>query len=261
MHERNASIWGGERCASGGNLSSRRRWTGRDAGEFRRFCRRSARAAAVVLMSTWNRCDNIGVKRLSAFLSGDHAVQRRRIPFSVDVESEVCRCVPCFASIPGLDAHVSRSPAFQQTEAVYTLLTRSATAHHLADLRLDEPSRLAALIAISQLRVKAAGHPAALDAERSLSELESAWTALLALDQGGGDSVDGGQVQEGELLTRAREAKAKLEITVCSARGELVSLRAGLAVRAAPPVARRTGYGRSFRLLTLPFVSCKQTIF
>jgi hypothetical protein len=116
----------------------------------------------------------------------------------------------------------------RQTEAVYTLLTRSATAHHLADLRLDEPSRLAALIAISQLRVKAAGHPAALDAERSLSELESAWAALLALDQGGGDSVDGGQVQEGELLTRAREAKAKLEITACSARGESVSLRAGL---------------------------------
>lgn len=140
------------------------------------------------------------------------------------------RCVVAFLAFPPCprsDAYVADFPALIQTEAVYTLLTRSATAHHLADLRLDEPSRLAALIAISQLRVKAAGHPAALDAERSLSELESAWTALLALDQGGGDSVDGGQVQEGELLTRAREAKAKLEITACSAQGESVPLRAG----------------------------------
>lgn len=43
---------------------------------------------------------------------------------------------------------------------------------------------------------------------------------MLALDAGGGDSLDGGVTPEGELLTRAREAKAKLEITACAARGE-----------------------------------------
>ncbi|GAA5968436.1 hypothetical protein JCM8115_006387 [Rhodotorula mucilaginosa] len=171
------------------------------------------------------KCDSIGVKRLSVYLTGDHAVQQTCIPFSVDVESE--------------------------TEAVYTLLTRSATAHHLADLRLDEPSRLAALIAISQLRVKAAGHPAALDAERSLSELESAWAALLALDQGGGDSVDGGQVQEGELLTRAREAKAKLEITACSARDDLLP----------PIIATLDAVTQNYERLSLPELAARNYSF
>ncbi|GAA5868665.1 hypothetical protein JCM3774_003619 [Rhodotorula dairenensis] len=171
------------------------------------------------------RGDAVGVKQLSAYLTRDPTVRRTRTPFSVDVESE--------------------------TEAVYALLTRSATAHHLATLRLDEPSRLAALIAISQLRVKAAGHPAKVDAERSLSELESAWTALLALDAGGGDSLDGGHVPEGELLTRAREAKAKLEITACSARDQLLP----------PIIATLDAVAQNYERLSLPELAARNYSF
>ncbi|GAA5988139.1 hypothetical protein JCM10908_002082 [Rhodotorula pacifica] len=171
------------------------------------------------------RCDSTGARQLSVYLSGDTSVRQLRTPFSVDVESE--------------------------TEAVYTLLTRSATADHLADLKLDEPSRLAALIAISQLRVKAAGHPANVDAERSLTELESAWTALLALDEGGGDSLDGGTVQEGELLTRAREARAKLEITACSARDDLLP----------PIIATLDAVAQNYERLSLPELSARNYSF
>lgn len=111
-----------------------------------------------------------------------------------------------------------------QTEPVYTLLTKCATAHHLARLGLDEPSRLASLIALVQLRATAAGQPARLEAERGLAELEEAWPALLALDTSEGSGCGGGTTRkgggtEGELMTRAREAKAKLEISACLAQG------------------------------------------
>lgn len=214
----------------------------------------------VLMQAVAGRCDDVGMKRLSTFLSGDRAVQQVHIPFSVDVESEVCVVDSLLALACSFRHSFASSVALKQTEAVYTLLTRSATAHHLADLRLDEPSRLAALIAISQLRVKAAGHPAALDAERSLSELESAWTALLALDQGGGDSIDGGQVQEGELLTRAREAKAKLEIAACSARGESVPSWARHGFSSDVTGCSSLGLGGFGTLLTLSSESYQQTI-
>ncbi|GAA5890417.1 hypothetical protein JCM8208_004865 [Rhodotorula glutinis] len=87
----------------------------------------------------------------------------------------------------------------EDDEPPYARLTRAATTAHLSSLAQREPSRLSALITLVGERQRAGGPGAA---ERGLAELEEAWAAALALDEGNG-AVE----EDGERRLRAREAR------------------------------------------------------
>ncbi|KPV77753.1 uncharacterized protein RHOBADRAFT_51568, partial [Rhodotorula graminis WP1] len=87
----------------------------------------------------------------------------------------------------------------EHDEPPYARLTRAATTAHLASLAQREPERLSALITLVGERQRAGGPGAA---ERGLAELEEAWAAVLALDEGSG-AVE----EDGRRRLRAREAR------------------------------------------------------
>ena len=78
-------------------------------------------------------------------------------------------------------------------------MTRAATTAHLYSLAQREPSRLSALIKLVGERQRSGGPGAAT---RALSDLEEAWAAVLALDEGSG-TVE----EDGARRLRAREAR------------------------------------------------------
>lgn len=78
-------------------------------------------------------------------------------------------------------------------------MTRAATTAHLSSLAQREPSRLSALIKLVGERQRSGGPGAAT---RALGDLEEAWAAVLALDEGSG-TVE----EDGKRRLRAREAR------------------------------------------------------
>ncbi|GJN91246.1 hypothetical protein Rhopal_004264-T1 [Rhodotorula paludigena] len=91
---------------------------------------------------------------------------------------------------------------------LYTRLTAAATWTHLSTLSQRERARLSALARLATLRVAGASEARA-EAERGLRELEEAWGAVLALEEG---ETEG---EQGEGTLEAREARARAAVVAC----------------------------------------------
>ncbi|GAA6005549.1 uncharacterized protein JCM10292_006693 [Rhodotorula paludigena] len=91
---------------------------------------------------------------------------------------------------------------------LYTRLTAATTSTHLSTLSQRERARLSSLARLTTLRVAGASGARA-EAERGLRELEEAWGAVLALEEGEGAG------EQGEGTLEAREARARAAVVAC----------------------------------------------
>lgn len=103
--------------------------------------------------------------------------------------------------------------AIVQSAPLYTRLTAAATSTHLSTLSQRERARLSSLARLTTLRVARASGARA-EAERGLRELEEAWGAVLALEEG---ETEG---EQGEGTLEAREARARAAVVACMEDGE-----------------------------------------